>query len=373
MKRSINKLLLVVMVVLLIIPVLPSMGLAEDNTSGLVAHYTFDGNFNDSTNNGNNGKSVGEVTFANDGVTGQCAEFKGGFLTVPSNPALNLGKAFTVATWIKISQDANTNNNTSTILSKLDDNNYLSFYMVAQGIHDLKMRLYFKDIGEWDAATSGVGSLQLNEKWSHVVFKSDGSMLYVFLDGKLAANTQLPAGGGVIPESSTPLMIGAANGQDYFMGKMDDLRIYNRALSDDEIKALYGASGGTNKIVLQIDNPMMMVDDTQKEIDPGKGTRPIIIYGRTMVPIRAIIETMGGNLAWDANEERIDIGLKSKTLKLYVDKTTAYVDGQKVTLDVPPVIRNNRTMVPLRFVSESLGCKVEWDKDTQKITISYSK
>jgi len=56
----------------------------------------------------------------------------------------------------------------------------------------------------------------------------------------------------------------------------------------------------------------------------------------------------------------------TKKLELYVGKTTAYVNGVSIKLDVPPVIENNRTLVPIRFISEQMGAKVTWNEVKNK-------
>jgi hypothetical protein len=59
------------------------------------------------------------------------------------------------------------------------------------------------------------------------------------------------------------------------------------------------AADNNKVITLQIDNPQMTVNDEVSEIDPGNGTTPVIVSDRTLVPIRAIIEAMGGSVDWD--------------------------------------------------------------------------
>lgn len=245
-----------------------------------------------------------------------------------------------------------------------------------QGVHDAHLDLsQLRDGYQPGVGSNGVGSLDFHEKWSLVTFVNDGNLLYLYKDGKLITSEKTGTG----PDDpfndtvAATIFIGGPVDLGLFNGKMDDLRIYNYALNNDEIKALYNIGGYSNKIVLYIDNPMMTVDDKQQEIDPGKGTSPIVVNGWTMVPIRAIIEAMGGTVKWTASEERIDIALKSKQLQLWVGKTAANLNGEQLKLDVPPLVSNGRTMVPLRFVSENLGCKVEWDKTTKKITLLYSK
>jgi hypothetical protein len=72
------------------------------------------------------------------------------------------------------------------------------------------------------------------------------------------------------------------------------------------------------------------------------------------------------------------IQLKDKAIKLWIDNPIAEVNGEKIAIDpnnsnVKPIIINSRTYVPIRFVSENLGCNVSWDNTTRKVTIIYSE
>ena len=58
---------------------------------------------------------------------------------------------------------------------------------------------------------------------------------------------------------------------------------------------------------------------------------------------------------------------------LTIDNPSAYINGKKATLDVPPVIRGGRTFVPLRFIGEAIGCTVEWEALDQVITLEYKE
>jgi hypothetical protein len=126
-------------------------------------------------------------------------------------------------------------------------------------------------------------------------------------------------------------------------------------------------------IILQINNPYMIVNGIKKEIDPGRGTVPVIVKGRTLVQIRAIIEELGGTIEWDGNERKVTIKLKNIQIELWIDKKNAKVNGVSKELDVPPQIINGRTMLPLRFVTEEFGCTVDWDGNKKTITITYIK
>ena len=123
------------------------------------------------------------------------------------------------------------------------------------------------------------------------------------------------------------------------------------------------------EIVLQIGNPMMTVNKIEKEIDPGRGTVPIIMNNRTLVPVRAIIEEMGGNAAWEGDTQTASFTIGSNVIRLTVDSTTAYLNDEVHTLDVAPTIVYDRTMLPIRFIAESFQFSVNWNEGEQTVTI----
>ncbi len=132
-------------------------------------------------------------------------------------------------------------------------------------------------------------------------------------------------------------------------------------------------------IKLQIGNPYMTVNGVEQEIDPGRGTYPVIIKGwdRTVVPIRAVVEALDGEIQWDNKERKVTIQLNGIVINLWINKPKATVNNVPEWIDtknhtVSPIIVNDRTFVPLRFVAENLGCTVSWDNDTRTVTITYS-
>ena len=127
-------------------------------------------------------------------------------------------------------------------------------------------------------------------------------------------------------------------------------------------------------IILQIGNTNFTVNGISNTLD----SPPVIKNNRTLLPIRAVIESLGGVVAWDAAEKKVTITLGSNTIELWIGKNTARVNGVDTPIDatnakVVPEIINSRTMLPLRFVTENLGCDVQWDGTTQTITIKYPK
>lgn len=135
--------------------------------------------------------------------------------------------------------------------------------------------------------------------------------------------------------------------------------------------------GAGNAVKLQIGNPLMNACGLIKEVDAGRGTAPVIDSDYTLVPIRAVIESFGGWVNWDEETRTVYITGRESTAIVTIDSTDAVVRGRdedkNVTLAVAPKIINGRTMVPLRFVSESIGLEVDWDGAEQVITITEPK
>ncbi|MEW6662520.1 MAG: copper amine oxidase N-terminal domain-containing protein [Bacillota bacterium] len=96
---------------------------------------------------------------------------------------------------------------------------------------------------------------------------------------------------------------------------------------------------------------------------------PVIKDGRTLIPVRAISEGLGAQVQWDAENRKVTITKGEVVVVLYLDSKTVEVNGQTVTLEVPAQSINSRTFVPLRFVSEALGVKVKYDDETGDIEI----
>ena len=125
---------------------------------------------------------------------------------------------------------------------------------------------------------------------------------------------------------------------------------------------------------LQIGNRVMLVNDTQVEID----VPPAIVEGRTLLPIRWVAEPLGADVSWDGKERKVTVSLNDTTIELWIGKPLARVNGEYKLIDpnnpkVVPMIIKGRTMLPVRFVAENLGADVLWDGTTKTVTIIYPK
>lgn len=104
---------------------------------------------------------------------------------------------------------------------------------------------------------------------------------------------------------------------------------------------------------------------------PSEGQMPpIIIDDRTLVPVREVFEKLGGMVEWNDSERSVKITFEEKSIKLWLNNTTAIVDDEEKTLDVPAKLINEKTMVPARFISENAGLIVDWDDATKTVLIS---
>ncbi len=122
-------------------------------------------------------------------------------------------------------------------------------------------------------------------------------------------------------------------------------------------------------VSLQIDNPIMDINGVETEIDIGRGTKPIVTNGRTLVPIRAIIEAFGGVVGWEESTQSVLLTMEDDTIKLVINSNIAYFNNNAETLDVEPAVINGRTMLPIRFVAEAFNLGVAWDSSTQTVSI----
>ena len=122
--------------------------------------------------------------------------------------------------------------------------------------------------------------------------------------------------------------------------------------------------------------PLANAADTAKVTVDGKTLQtdvpPTIVQGRTLVPLRAIFEALGADVEWDGSTQTV-IGVKDTTeVKLTIGNTRATVNGNAMILDVPATIINGRTLVPARFIAESIGCSVDWNSNTRTAIINTS-
>jgi len=220
-------------------------------TDGLVACYKFDGNANDGSGNGNDGIAQGSVSYVA-GVKGSAVKFGGisspGDILVKNSASIQFNQGLTISSFVKISDPIGMDgynkkvaNGDHTLVAKSHDRKGL--YMRAS----VNASSLFDTRGGNDVYTSkpfyfgNATTADKKDKWVHIAYVIGNGVSKIFLDGVL-----------ITPSTGT-VDFSIANQQDLYIGKysdywypsgaaMDDLLIYNRALSDAEIKELYAGS-----------------------------------------------------------------------------------------------------------------------------------
>jgi N-acetylmuramoyl-L-alanine amidase len=98
-----------------------------------------------------------------------------------------------------------------------------------------------------------------------------------------------------------------------------------------------------------------------KELTAGQNVPVENVNDTIMVPLRLISESLGYNVGWDQKSKTVTIEQQGKVIKLVVNQKVASVDDKTLTLTTAPILRNNTTLVPIRFISEQFGLNVSWD------------
>ncbi len=97
---------------------------------------------------------------------------------------------------------------------------------------------------------------------------------------------------------------------------------------------------------------------------------PVIVDSRTLIPVRALFENINATVNWNDTERKVTIKYSTKTIVLKIDSKNATINGVAKKMDVAAAIIDNRTMIPVRFVSENLGFVVDWDDPTKTVTVT---
>lgn len=124
-------------------------------------------------------------------------------------------------------------------------------------------------------------------------------------------------------------------------------------------------------LTMQIGNPVMTVNGIEKPIDTD-GSAPVVINDRTLLPVRAVVEEMGGTVDWDGDIQTVTLNYNNDEIRLVIDSLSATLNGATQALDTAPTVINDRTMLPIRFIAESFKFSIDWTQETQTVTITKS-
>ncbi len=210
-----------------------SITITSSLLSGLVAWYPLNGSANDATSNGNNGSINGAISIAGqNGQSNGAYSFNGSSNYIDSNTKLpSVTSSMTISAWIKPSssqvQYANIWGNHA---------NYFGVYMEQNSTTVNQYAWGYGTGSGW--FTTGTFNLTAGS-WQHVVAVKDSQYCRIYINGAEQTVSRVSCGTNIAPSTTTDFIIGQGFAARYFNGAIDDVRIYNRALSASEVSALY--------------------------------------------------------------------------------------------------------------------------------------
>lgn len=213
-----------------------------------------------------------------------------------------------------------------------------------------------------------MGDMSLN--WLRAeVTDASGATAYIDLakvidwNGWKNLNIDLSGSGIKFPASLKRLyVVNVEEGQDE-RAKTGTVAFDNISFVMPSLSSEAGLPKGTAS--MSIGAKSMLVNGTKRAIDVA----PIVKDGSTYVPIKYVLDAFGGNAIWDQNTKKIMVLRGAKALDLTVNKKEFLLNGKRQSADVAPLILNGRTLVPLRLVTEQLGLTVKWEQNTKTVTI----
>ncbi|MDU4046433.1 MAG: stalk domain-containing protein [Peptoniphilus harei] len=128
--------------------------------------------------------------------------------------------------------------------------------------------------------------------------------------------------------------------------------------------ALYDES--TRLIKMKINDVNYSINGESKKMD----AKPFIKNNRTLVPLRFVVEALGGEVNWDGENRLVSVNSNGKNIELKIDFPIIKIDGKDVKIDQAAIIKGDRTYVPIRFIAENLDMVVNYINESREIEIS---
>lgn len=210
-------------------------------------------------------------------------------------------------------------------------------------------------------SSGGGGGGVTNDNYTVTLNKTDG--------GTLSASHTTTSAGTTITITATPQagyelssITAATSGESLKLTKNGNKYTFIMPAGDVKVQANFAQKdvkpSTKQTIIMTIGQKSMTADGKSSMLDAA----PVIMNNRTYVPIRAITESLGGSAEWNAKE-------RSVTLKIDEQMITLKIGTVLEKYGAAPLIIDNRTYVPIRFVAEELGASVVWDGQTRTVTI----
>ncbi|WP_167879431.1 LamG-like jellyroll fold domain-containing protein [Methanococcoides sp. NM1] len=352
---------------------------------GLVAYYPFDNDVRDYSGNNNHGTPKGNMAFTTAGVVGNAAAIFDGksYIEVKDSDSLDLTEDFTFAGWLN-KKDAGVGG-WAVVFSKGDTSSLFAVNSPYALYHDSNG--IYPSVRVASQTITSTAETNFNE-WYFVTVTKDGSELKFYINGELK-DTKTSAVS--IPESDTNLLIGIdpPGTSEYFRGSMDDLRIYNVALSQSEINAIYLGATAPAPTPIPTPTPEPVIDRFNGLTfeSRSKATGSIVQIPLTLNGVRDNIGNMDMTLRYDSSvlvatevvkgsltsDSLFDYNIIDGTIKIsFADKdgfsgdgSIAHVrfnvvgaEGSSTALDIASLSANRADLTPVNIPTKDGVFKV---------------
>ena len=282
---------------------------ASGESPGLVAHYSFDEGsgsvVHDTSGNGNDGTIHGATYIKV--KNGYALEFDGNddYIEIPNSESLEIAGDITVAIWINTRYAT-----TGSALAKNGQSNLRQNYIIQLQESGVGFRVVELSDDKKGIGRGALGSRLVVDKWHHVVGTYDGEQVKIYINGELSGAKQYER--FEVGTLDAPLFIGTHSYGDkhgaFFAGQLDDVHIYNRAMSQEQIRSQY--ESGKALRITKLTALMQSVSDFK----PTDTTPPTVTK-----PAPAPDSTVGGNATISAEFDDAGDGIDVSTARVYLD------------------------------------------------------
>lgn len=158
----------------------------------------------------------------------------------------------------------------------------------------------------------------------------------------------------------------------------DGTQSFNSIVMDtaEFIPSEYNKNNNIGIVELQVGNPYITISYPGKKVrstpidSDNTNIVPMLQQERVMLPIRAVVEAMGGTVTWQSSSKSVIITAWERTVEIPVGSETIFVNGEPRSFDTPAEVVDGRTRVPIRHL-EFLGCEVEWRGETKSVCVKF--
>ena len=344
-----------------------------------VAEYKFEQNFH-STGGKYALTPYGDLSFSQTGIADNALMLKGGYILLSESDKIALKDAFTYSAWVKINDFASYNPLLFGNESSTGDisGGPLSIYF-NENYTTLQCDITFNAGDEYKShsfiSANSLNTDMLVSQWRHIAVTFSGETLRMYLDGKKIYDGTLPKDVGrykTIASNSKPYTIGRSTYRN-FDGSIDEVRIYDVAVSGDKINSIYQEkmSYYKNKMVIKKDSNEITINGEKKVL-----SAPITsdyFYERLLAPAKALCDQMGATLTWDGEDGlgRIDLSFKGHNASFWILNSNASFDGTHMKIEPYPQTINDIAYIPLAPMLDSIGGIINYNTEDETYTIYY--